>query len=369
MIEFYKEFQPLTIEEPQWNWFYSFLDRHELKTMNGKVMDKKRIDNGTTGTIKYWFEKTYLPIDPLSIDKNLMFNYDETMLYVKNNGVVVVRKGSKQGIIEECLGSEHITSCVSMSVAGNYTTPFIIVPLKKCPKSLMEYVNSGHIALGGQDSGWIDKTLFEKWVDSFIDYVKSTREKLGLQGKKAVLILDGHSSRISSIAAKKLEENNILEITLPPHTSHILQALDVGIFKDFKQYFKKLYRSYANQEFYYDDGEKLDDTNQKRVKIVLSAIDAFKQSFILRNITKSFAISGIYPPSIEEACKNQYVRKSDENWLTIKSNKSSNKSIDIGGMLLNSQEMIKKLQEHESKVAEKNNKKRKSEVNFHKLIN
>ena len=56
----------------------------------------------------------------------------------------------------------------------------------------------------------------------------STREKA--QGKQRILICDGHDSHISGNFIAHCMRNNITLLVLPPHTSHLTQPADVGVF-------------------------------------------------------------------------------------------------------------------------------------------
>lgn len=49
-----------------------------------------------------------------------------------------------------------------------------------------------------------------------------------------LLIVDNHTSHTASEIAEKAKENNVIILTLPPHTSHYTQPLDVGFMSPFK---------------------------------------------------------------------------------------------------------------------------------------
>lgn len=56
-----------------------------------------------------------------------------------------------------------------------------------------------------------------------------------------LLVLDGHGSHITINVIEFAKSNGIHLLCLPSHTSHILQPLDVGVFKSF---FSKACRQY-----------------------------------------------------------------------------------------------------------------------------
>lgn len=57
-------------------------------------------------------------------------------------------------------------------------------------------------------------------------------------GQKCFLILDGHKSRLNTIAIEPLYANNIRVICLPSHSSHDTQPFDVTLAYPFKTYFQ-----------------------------------------------------------------------------------------------------------------------------------
>ena len=65
--------------------------------------------------------------------------------------------------------------------------------------------------------------LYLQWFDFFLHSIPPTRPVL--------LIQDGHVSHMSVELIELARANNIHLSCLPSHTTHILQPLDVGVFK------------------------------------------------------------------------------------------------------------------------------------------
>ena len=70
-------------------------------------------------------------------------------------------------------------------------------------------------------SGWMDTATFVKYLNHFIHHVKPR------PSNQCLLILDGHVSHKSLQAVTLAKENCITMLTVPSHTSHRLQPLDV----------------------------------------------------------------------------------------------------------------------------------------------
>ncbi|KAL8284538.1 hypothetical protein RB600_009104 [Gaeumannomyces tritici] len=83
------------------------------------------------------------------------------------------------------------------------------------------------------DNGWItdDTALF--WLSEvFIPAVCPVRKDARKEAK--LLILDGHGSHVTPEFMAACLDNNIYLLYLPPHTSHVLQPLDLAIFSPLK---------------------------------------------------------------------------------------------------------------------------------------
>ena len=84
---------------------------------------------------------------------------------------------------------------------------------------------------------------FEGWFSRiFVPYVQKV-----CFGHKIILTYDGHNSHITYNTAKMALDNNITLLCLPPHSSHALQPLDVGVFKSVKATWRTLVSEHYSQ--------------------------------------------------------------------------------------------------------------------------
>lgn len=82
-------------------------------------------------------------------------------------------------------------------------------------------------------NGWSNENLFFEWIQHFANYVKASTED------PLLLLLDNHSSHISLDIYKYCKEKGIVMVTIPPHTSHKLQPLDLTFFSPLKTAFNR----------------------------------------------------------------------------------------------------------------------------------
>jgi len=98
---------------------------------------------------------------------------------------------------------------------------------------LMHGAPPGSIS-GCQKNGWIDSDLFMTWLEHFITAIKPS------VSDKVLLILDGHVTHTQNIAAlERSKAVGIILLSLPPHTTHRLQPLDVAFFKPLSTYYSQ----------------------------------------------------------------------------------------------------------------------------------
>jgi hypothetical protein len=83
--------------------------------------------------------------------------------------------------------------------------------------------------------------LFRAWISHFIGCV----QRLGGISieNRHLLILDGHCSHVTLDVVQEARAMGLDLFTLPSHTSHALQPLDVSVFKPFKTFFRE-YRDF-----------------------------------------------------------------------------------------------------------------------------
>ena len=82
------------------------------------------------------------------------------------------------------------------------------------------------------ESGWMTTETFCLWMEHFVNYVKPSVDQ------PVLLILDGHTTHTRNIEAITLAQaSGVIMLSLPAHTTHKLQPLDVSIFRPLMVYY------------------------------------------------------------------------------------------------------------------------------------
>jgi hypothetical protein len=106
------------------------------------------------------------------------------------------------------------------------------------------------------------------------------------RGVYRLLILDGHSSHATLEFDQYCTANNIITLCMPPHTSHLLQPLDVGCFAPLKRAYGHEIQELARQGVYHVD--KVD---------FLTIYTQIRPTVLTQqNIQAGFQATGLIPP-------------------------------------------------------------------------
>ena len=127
-------------------------------------------------------------------------------------------------------------------------------------------------------NGWTDNTIALEWLQHFHTYT-ITQTK----GVYRLLILDGHSSHTTFQFVQYCQDHNIIPLCLPPHSTHYLQPLDVGIFGPLA----KAYRTRISQGSIFG-AQRIDN-----YQFLIYYTDARKT--ISQNIPSAWRGAGLYP--------------------------------------------------------------------------
>ena len=135
-----------------------------------------------------------------------------------------------------------------------------------------------------QPRTWMTSYLFSAWILHFLESV--SRVGCISPEHRHLLILDGHNSDVTLEVAVEAKKVGLDMVTLPSHTSHALQPLDVAAFKPFKQRFREYRDLWTSQH--------LDQPATKQILAQWISL-ALGKALSHNNIEKGFSTTSIYP--------------------------------------------------------------------------
>lgn len=226
-----------------------------------------------------------------------IFNFDETMLHPgKRRLKVLVRAGCKRPIEKILKKGRHISFGLCVSAVGSYTQPLVIFPLKTLPplpESVIKF-----FAISGQENGWINAEIYKEWVvHKFIPHVQALRDSDPyFSNARALLIIDGHSSRDNDALNALCALHGIDVIVLPAHSSATLQPLDLGVNGAFKTILGQCWKVVDNE-----------DTETQHARLLAVSTQCLTTAMTPLYITEGFSKTGIFPFSVDAPLSSEMV--------------------------------------------------------------
>src|SRR5436190_11983932 len=137
-------------------------------------------------------------------------------------------KYRKQGGRQEWVS---VVECICAD--GSVTNPLLILKGEKISTNwLPETIPTQQWWYAASHKGWTNDHIALDWLKR--SFEPQTREKAA--GAPRVLIFDGHGSHTTTALITYAMQNNIILLQSPPHISHLLQLLDVGLFGPVKTF-------------------------------------------------------------------------------------------------------------------------------------
>jgi hypothetical protein len=130
-------------------------------------------------------------------------------------------------------------------------------------------------------NGYITDETFYDWLVEKFDVCSKMRQV----GEYRLLLLDGHTTHITIEVVEFCREEKILPFLTPPHLTHLVQPLDVGVFGPWKKYYTDaIDASFQSGCWKFDKME------------LLSVLDGFrKKTFKGSSIRSAWEKAGLFP--------------------------------------------------------------------------
>ena len=214
-------------------WYVGFMKRHPfIKQRVGRTLEDCRLI--AEASIVPFFNALNKRMK--NVDPRLIGNLDESMCSCVDKHIKVI--GSSLATVARRKGMEsqkpHISILPVVSAAGHLFASLIVegsANANRIPHVPEDYQQDGIFHCGATTSGFIEMDLFEKFmIGTVIRAINKMREFENLVGETFFLFMDNLPAHCSIAVSDALRDNNIVVMYFPPHTSHILQPEDRGIF-------------------------------------------------------------------------------------------------------------------------------------------
>jgi hypothetical protein len=267
------------------NWVYNLVQRRsELKSRYSRRYNYERAKCEDPKIIQEYFDSVQEAMLEYGILPEDIYNFDET--------------GFAMGL---CATAKVITG------SDRYSRPYLLQPGNREWVTAIEAVNSTGWALPSyvifkatkySQEGWFE-TLPDDWRINISDNGWTT-DKIGMDwlinhfipltngctmGRYRMLILDGHGSHLTAEFDRTCTKNNIIPVCMPPHSSHLLQPLDVSCFAVLKRQYGQLVEQRMRLGFNHID----------KIDFLTAFPEARTMAYKADTIRNGFRASGLVP--------------------------------------------------------------------------
>lgn len=302
------------------DWLYGFLKRNpSISIRHPEATSINRVTAFNKGEVNLFFENLEDVMRKHQFTGSKIYNIDETgITTVQDPGTIIAQKGQKRvGSITSYERGKNITVICAVSASGSYIPPMFIYSRQRMSPQLCKGGPTEAIYHCSKN-GWTNEELFVTWLKHFVKFAKPSADE------PVLLILDNHYSHSSYEAFVFCRENHVVVLSIPPHTSHRMQPLDVAFYGPLKKAYKKecdlFMKSHALQKITPFDVASIFNKAYCETATIQKGVSGFKSS-------------GIYPinPSIfgdEDFLASNYLLDTRNSSTTLIDSAITNNPLD-----------------------------------------
>jgi len=222
------------VRRKQVSWVSRFLHRRpELKIKNRRKIDHLRVKNTNPELLHPWFTSLEAILKRTNVLPINLWNVDETgiALGVCTNHKVIGDARTNHTYVKTPENREWVSIVECISAAGTKVMPVLIFKGKTLQSTWLTPGNDPEHLYTCSERGWTSNEIGIRWLKEVFISETAVSSQQGTLSR--VLILDGHGSHVLIDFMKIAWEHNIT-CSIYPHSSHILQPLDLSCFSVLK---------------------------------------------------------------------------------------------------------------------------------------
>jgi len=266
-------------------WATNFIKRYDcLQSKYTRKYDYQRAKCEDPIAIRAWFRLVQNTIAKYGIHEEDIYNFDETgfqMGVISTAKVVTSSERSGWPVCVQPGNREWVTAIESICADGSILPPMIIFEGKVHISTWYIDTLPKDWVVAVSEKGWTNDSLGLIWLTEVFERHTKSR----IKGVHRLLILDGHGSHSTPEFDLFCSENLIITLCMPPHSSHLLQPLDVSCFAVLKQSYGRQIENYMRAGLNHID----------KPDFLLAYTAARTESFTSNTIRNGFRATGLVP--------------------------------------------------------------------------
>ena len=264
-------------------WYQNFLKRHpDFKCKHSRNLDQVRKDAGNVDIIKDWYQLYSTTRTKYGIADGDVYNMDEKgfAMGIADSSKVLVKVTEAEAFNVHSGNRDWVSMIECVSSLGSVLPAYFIFQGVRVQQAWLGPIKDNRTTLQVSPNGWTTNEIALHWLKEVFDL--HTRHT---QGVYRLLILDGHESHVSIDFMTYCEQHKIIPLCLPPHSTHLLQPLDVGVFSPLAKAYKK---RVANHSRY-------GAVNVSKIDFLSYIQEARKEAMTIINISSAWRGAGLVP--------------------------------------------------------------------------
>ncbi len=277
---------------------YNFVKRQpELQTRYMRRYNYQRAKCEDLKVISEWFALVQNVKAKYSIVDNDIYNFDKTgfIIGIIFAGMVVTTSDScRKAKLTQPGNCEWATVIQGVNAIGQAIPLFIILAAQYYLANWYTKCNLlANQRIATTDNSQTTNIVSLDWIKHFDFYIAPCT-----RGKYRLLILDSYKSHYLTEFELYCQQNNIITLYIPLHSSHLLQLLDVGCFRPLKQVYSRQVKDLIHVYINYIS----------KLEFLYAFREAFFASITERNIQGGFAGAGLVLFDLERVLSKLDVR-------------------------------------------------------------
>ena len=215
-------------------WLDKFKGRHpEIQGVWARKIENARHKAVTREAVTSWFKAVTSLVLQHQYPPSRIYNMDESGFAIgdsqSSRALVNVREETSWKVISG--RQEWVTAIECVNALGTALPPLVIFKAVHTNTAWIPSHTPSNWQFSTSNSGWTSDSHGFEWLQRQFDPLTRPEDP----AERRLLILDGHSSHITAKFIAYCMDNKIDLLVLPPHTSHVLQPLDISIFQPLKR--------------------------------------------------------------------------------------------------------------------------------------
>jgi len=283
------------------NWISRFLQRHpEIHSKVGKKIQAQRLDITTPEAIEAWFTQFNAVRERYKVEWKNIYNMDETgiALGVCNNQTVIGTTSTTSSYKKTPENREWVSIIETISATGIRLQALVIFKGQSLQTTWFTNDTTPDYRYTVSMNGWTNNEIGLAWLNQV--FLPQT----AVDDQYRLLLIDGHKTHATFEFMWKCHENKVVVFYLLPHSSHVLQPLDLACFS----LLKSRYRDQITNLARFDDASAV-----KKAQFLQYYEKASQEGLNSRQIKAGWKASGIHPWNPRKVVRSRQVLQKEQN--------------------------------------------------------